>query len=81
MHIMSALISLVRCVLRYGVKVRDVLEAAGMPVDGIALRKVAPGGKIVNFIAMDADETGAQQTNNSQHTTACSSACCVHLFC
>lgn len=37
---------------------RDVLEAAGMPVDDIALRKVAPGGKIVNFIALDADETG-----------------------
>ncbi|CAE7552345.1 shop, partial [Symbiodinium microadriaticum] len=29
-----------------------------MPVDDIALRKVAPGGKIVNFIAMDTDETG-----------------------
>lgn len=41
-----------------GVKVRDVLEAAGMPVDDIALRRATPGGKIVNFIALDTDETG-----------------------
>lgn len=42
-----------------GVKVRDILEAAGMPVDEIALRRAAPGGKIVNFIALDTDETGS----------------------
>lgn len=41
-----------------GVKVRDVLAAAGMPVDDIALGKCRPGGKIVNFIGMDVDETG-----------------------
>jgi hypothetical protein len=41
-----------------GVKVRDILEAAGMPVDDIALRRATPGGKIVNFIALDTDETG-----------------------
>ena len=29
-----------------------------MPVDDIALRRAKPGGKIVNFIALDADETG-----------------------
>jgi DMSO/TMAO reductase YedYZ molybdopterin-dependent catalytic subunit len=41
-----------------GVRVRDVLAAAGMPVDDIALGKRRPGGKIVNFIGMDVDETG-----------------------
>ena len=30
-----------------------------MPVDDIALRRVSPGGKIVNFVAMDTDETGS----------------------
>jgi sulfite oxidase len=42
-----------------GVKVRDVLAAAGMDVDGLALNKVEyPEAKIVNFIAEDMDETG-----------------------
>lgn len=41
-----------------GVRVRDLLGASGMPVDSIALREQKPGGKIVNFIASDTDETG-----------------------
>lgn len=41
-----------------GVKVRDLLEACGMPVDEISLRRRVPGGKIVNFVAIDQDETG-----------------------
>ena len=41
-----------------GVRVRDILAAAGMPVDEIALGKRRPGGKIVNFIGLDVDETG-----------------------
>jgi hypothetical protein len=50
-----------------GVKVRDLLEAAGMPVDDIALRRATPGGKIVNFIAMDTDETGTVNALSSSH--------------
>lgn len=49
-----------------GVKVRDILEAAGMPVDEIALRRATPGGKIVNFIALDTDETGCLRFSSSQ---------------
>eukprot|EP00040_Diaphanoeca_grandis_P018983 m.99943 g.99943 ORF g.99943 m.99943 type:complete len:670 (-) comp27206_c0_seq1:115-2124(-) len=41
-----------------GVRIRDVLRAAGMDVDAISLGQVNPGAKIVNFIAEDHDETG-----------------------
>ena len=42
-----------------GPRVRDVLRAAGMDVDGMALgEKGTSGMKIVNFIAYDEDETG-----------------------
>lgn len=41
-----------------GVRVRDILGACGMEVDKISTRQKDPGGKIVNFIAMDTDETG-----------------------
>ena len=42
-----------------GVRVRDILRACGMDVDGIVLgHKSLNGMKIVNFIAEDTDETG-----------------------
>lgn len=42
-----------------GVRVRDVLGAAGMDVDGMSLGRVKnPKAKIVNFEAEDQDETG-----------------------
>lgn len=47
------------CAKWAGVRVRDVLGAAGMDVDGMALNKVHnPKAKIVNFTAVDADEVG-----------------------
>lgn len=45
--------------LNTGVRVRDVLKATGLDVDGMALgTNDVPGAKIVNFIAEDTDETG-----------------------
>lgn len=42
-----------------GARLRDVLRACGMDVDGIVLgHKSLNGVKIVNFIAEDTDETG-----------------------
>lgn len=42
-----------------GVKVRDLLEACGMDVDAVALRKKTTNGmQLVNFVAEDVDETG-----------------------
>lgn len=47
------------CAKWAGVRVRDLLGAAGLDVDGMALGKVTnPKAKIVNFEAEDADETG-----------------------
>lgn len=47
------------CARWAGVRVRDVLRAAGMDVDAISLgQKNTGGAKIVNFIAEDTDETG-----------------------
>lgn len=47
------------CAKWAGVRVRDVLKAAGMDVDSISLgKKTTNGMRIVNFIADDTDETG-----------------------
>ena len=48
------------CARWSGVRVRDVLGAAGLPVDEMALGKVdlSEHAKIVNFVADDIDETG-----------------------
>jgi sulfite oxidase len=47
------------CAKWAGVRVRDVLGASGMDVDGMALNKVHnPKAKIVNFTAVDTDEVG-----------------------
>lgn len=47
------------CAKWSGVRVRDILGAAGMDVDGMALNKVHnPKAKIVNFTAADTDEVG-----------------------
>lgn len=41
-----------------GLFIHAFIHSPGMPVDDIALGKRRPGGKIVNFIGMDVDETG-----------------------
>eukprot|EP00041_Stephanoeca_diplocostata_P033613 m.1115910 g.1115910 ORF g.1115910 m.1115910 type:complete len:687 (-) comp24373_c0_seq1:124-2184(-) len=47
------------CAKWAGVRVRDVLKATGLDVDGMALGTTdVPAAKIVNFIAEDTDETG-----------------------
>jgi len=47
------------CAKWSGVRVRDLLGAAGMDVDGMSLGRVKnPKAKIVNFEGLDEDETG-----------------------
>jgi sulfite oxidase len=48
------------CARWSGVRVRDILGAAGLPVDEMALGKVdlSENAKIVNFVGEDVDETG-----------------------